>query len=120
MTFWHFSVSCNAHLPHLPSPVMVTSLSAANAGKARRPASATTEESFFIGYLVLFWETVVRLLDFGDCSNKMWQEKRGRVEASYHRLLLDLCADSSRCNSFVTRPRATMRAPSRTSNTRPG
>jgi hypothetical protein len=38
-----------------------------------------------------------------------------RMVRPRHRLvLLTLCADSSRCNIFVTRPRATTRAPSRT------
>src|SRR5262245_39150340 len=72
MTFWHLSLSFNAHLAHLPSPVMVTSLpsSAANDGAASgsrsSPAMLVNRTMFF---LILPFGLVESLLWLGSSQN---------------------------------------------------
>src|SRR5229473_7663703 len=65
MTFWQEAVSLSAHLPHLPSPLMVISLPSscwAKAGDATRAsipiAAADTINSFFMFVILLIFKDV--------------------------------------------------------------
>src|SRR5438874_7688587 len=69
MTFWQVSVSCKAHLAHLPIPVMVTFLPAPSSAAIEGITNASNSSPaipvrrtivFFIYALVGLMETVIR------------------------------------------------------------
>src|SRR5271169_2904608 len=70
MAVWHLSVLCRAHLAQVPSPVMISTLSSANAGVARDKRKSPTAPARrelvyrFIGWVVVGCESLITQANF--------------------------------------------------------